>query len=84
MSGVIFIYNIGKKRPHVKNHELKAKKKKLHVKNNLKFKKLIDLFRLYVLFSQYKSCDNIQEDWFVVLLIKKNACKHEYVCMHSF
>ena len=44
----------------------------------------IDLFRLYILFSQYKSCDNTQEDWFVVLLIKKNACKHEYVCMHSF
>ena len=44
----------------------------------------IDLFRLYILFSQYKSCDNTQEDWFVVLLIKKNACKHEYVCVHSF
>ena len=44
----------------------------------------IDLFRLYILFSQYKSCDNTQEDWFVVLLIKKNACKHECVCMHSF
>ena len=37
-----------------------------------------DLFRLYILFSQYKSCDNIQEDWFFVLLIWKNACKHEY------
>ena len=45
---------------------------------------LIDLFRLNILFSQYKSCDNTQEDWFFVLLIKKSACKHEYVCMHSF
>ena len=44
----------------------------------------IDLFRLYILFSQFKSCDNTQEDWFFVLLIKKSACKHEYVCMHSF
>ena len=44
---------------------------------------LIDLFRLYILFSQYKSCDNTQEDWSFVLLIKKSACKHEYVGMHS-
>ena len=44
----------------------------------------IDLFRLYILFCQYKSCDNTQEDWFFVLLIKKSACKHEYVWMHSF
>ena len=44
----------------------------------------IDLFRLYILFSQYKSRDDTQEDWFFVLLIKKSACKHEYVGMHSF
>ena len=44
----------------------------------------IDLFRLYILFSQYKSCDNTQEDWFFVLLIKKSACKHENACMHFF
>ena len=44
----------------------------------------IDLFCLYILFSQYKSCDNTQEDWSFVLLIKKSACKHEYACMHSF
>ena len=44
----------------------------------------IDLFRLYILFSQYKSCDNTQEDWSFVLLVKKSAYKHEYVCMHSF
>ena len=43
-----------------------------------------DLFRLYILFSQYKSCDNTQEDWFFVLLIKNSACKHEYVCMLYF
>mgnify|MGYP000485966043 CR=1 FL=1 len=43
----------------------------------------IDLFRLYILFFQYKSFDNTQEDWFFVLLIKKSACKHEYACMHS-
>ena len=40
----------------------------------------INLFRLYILLSR----DNTQEDWCVVLLIKKNSCKHEYVCMHSF
>jgi len=49
----------------------------------------IDLFRLYILFSQYKSCDNTQEDWYFVLLIKKSAGKHEYVkreyaCTRSF
>ena len=49
-----------------------------------KKKPQIDLFRLYILFSQYKSRDNTQEDWFFVLLIKKSACKHEYVGMHSF
>jgi len=29
------------------------------------------------LFSRYKSCDNTQEDWSFVLLIKKSACKYE-------
>ena len=43
----------------------------------------IDLFRLYILFFQYKSFDNTQEDWFFVLLIKKSAFKHGYACMHS-
>ena len=52
--------------------------------NNFGGMLLIDLFRLYILFSQYKSCDNTQEDWSFVLLIKKSACEHEYVCMHSF
>ena len=27
----------------------------------------IDLFRLYILFSQYRSCDNTQEIWSFVL-----------------
>ena len=44
----------------------------------------IDLFRLYILFSQYKSCDNTQEDWSFVLLIKKSACRHIHPCMRSF
>ena len=44
----------------------------------------IDLFRLYILFSQYRSCDNTQEIWSFVLFIKKSTCKHEYVCMYSF
>ena len=30
-----------------------------------------DFFRLYILFSQYKSRDNAQEDWSFVLLPKK-------------
>ena len=38
----------------------------------------IDLFRLYILFSQYRSCDDTQEIWSFVLFIKKSACKHEY------
>ena len=33
-----------------------------------------DLFRMYILFSRYKSCDNTQGDWSFVLLIKKSAC----------
>ena len=48
------------------------------------FKVLIDLFGLYILFSQYRSCDNTQEAWYFVLFIKMRACKHEYACMHSF
>ena len=44
----------------------------------------IDLFGLYILFSQYRSCDNTQEVWSFVLFIKMRACKHEYACMHSF
>ena len=31
----------------------------------------IDLFRLYILFSQYRSCDDTQEIWSFVLFIKK-------------
>ena len=40
--------------------------------------KTIDLFHLYILFSQYRSCDDTQEIWSFVLLIKKSAYKHEY------
>ena len=43
----------------------------------------IDLCCLFILFSQYKSSVNTQEDWSFVLLTKKNACKHEYVSMRS-
>ena len=32
----------------------------------------IDLFRLYILFSQYRSCDDTQEIWSFVLFIKKS------------
>ena len=31
---------------------------------------IIDLFRLYILFSQYRSCDDTQEIWSFVLFIK--------------
>ena len=44
----------------------------------------IDLFRLYILFSQYRSCDDPQEIWSFDLFIKKSTCKHEYVCTYSF
>ena len=47
-------------------------------------KKAIDLFRLYIFFSQYRSCDNTQEVWSFVLFIKMSACKREYAYMHSF
>ena len=40
-----------------------------------------DLFRLYILFSQYKSCDNTQEDWFFVLLIKQRM--QAWICLHA-
>ena len=42
------------------------------------FSMLIDLFRLYILFSQYRPCDDTQEIWSFVFFIKKSACKHEY------
>ena len=35
--------------------------------------KSIDLFGLYILFSQYRSCDNTQEVWSFVLFIKMRA-----------
>ena len=41
---------------------------------------IIDLFRLCILFSQYRSCDDTQEIWSFVLFIKKSTCKQEYVC----
>ena len=44
----------------------------------------IDLFGLYILFSQYRSCDNTQEAWSFVLFIKKSACRHIHACMPSF
>ena len=47
----------------------------------------IDLFGLYILFSQYRSCDNTQEVWTFVLFIKMRACKHEYIyvkCITQF
>ena len=50
----------------------------------LRIPRVIDLFGLYILFSQYRSCDNTQEVWSFVLFIKMRACKHEYACMHSF
>ena len=43
----------------------------------------IDLFGLYILFSQYRSCDNTQEAWSFVLFIKKSACRHSHACMPS-
>ena len=41
---------------------------------------IIDLFSLYILFSQYRSRDNTQEVWFFGLFIKR----HIHACMHSF
>ena len=44
----------------------------------------IDLFRLYILFSQYRSCANSQEVRFFLWFIKKSACRHIHSCMRSF
>ena len=44
--------------------------------------KRIDLVRLYILFSQYRSCDDTQEIWSFVLFIKKRAEGH-FVCACS-
>ena len=38
---------------------------------------LIDLFRFYILFSQYRSCDHTQEIWSFVLFIKKSTGKQD-------
>ena len=45
---------------------------------------LIDLFRLYILFSQYRSCDNTQENWCFVFLITKSVCRHIHAGMRCF
>ena len=43
-------------------------------KNTIKGQKgTIDLFRLYILFFQYRLCDNTQEVWSFVFFIKKSA-----------
>ena len=44
----------------------------------------IDLLRLYILFSQYRSCANTQEIRSFVLFIKKSACRHIHACMRLF
>ena len=44
---------------------------------------LIDLFRLYILFSQYRSCDDTQEIWSFVLFVKKSTCRHIHASMYS-
>ena len=44
----------------------------------------IDLFRLYIMISQYRLCDNTQEVWSFLLFIKKSACRHIHACMRSF
>ena len=54
-----------------------------HISEGLK-SLAIDLFGLYILFSQYRSCDNTQEAWSFVLFIKKSACRHIHACMPSF
>ena len=42
----------------------------------------IDLFRLYILFSQYRSCDDTQERKFDPVLFIKH--RHIHACMYSF
>ena len=44
---------------------------------------LIDLFRLYILFSQYRSRDDTQKTWSLALFIKKSACRHIHVCFNE-
>ena len=52
--------------------------RRLNLHNITKSVFWIDLFRLYILFSHYRSCDDTQEIWSFVLFIKKSACKHGY------
>ena len=44
---------------------------------------VIDLFRLYILFCQYRSWDDTQEIWSFVLFIRKSAYKHEYALFNE-
>ena len=43
----------------------------------------IDLFRLYILFSQYRSCDDTQEIWSFVLFIKKSIFKLAFILFNE-
>ena len=43
----------------------------------------IDLFRLYILFSQYRSRDDTREIWSFVLFIKKSTCRHIHACFNE-
>ena len=64
---------------------VKTEEPRLHVNvPSDKFLDPIDLFGSYILFSQYRSCDNTQEAWSFVLFIKKSACWHIHACMPSF
>ena len=46
-------------------------------------KPTIDFFRLYILFSQYRSCDDTREIWSFVLFIKKSAYRHIHACFNE-
>ena len=51
---------------------------------SIRLRQIIDLLRLYILFSQHKSCASTQEVRSFVLFIKKSSCRHIHACMRSF
>ena len=61
---------IRRKKQNQRNHSRQSKKETDKTANQSKLQ-TIDLFRLYILFSQYRSCDDTQEIWSFVLFIKR-------------
>ena len=73
---------IRRKKQNQRNHSRQSKKETDKTANQSKLQ-TIDLFRLYKLFSHYRSCDDTEEIWSFVLFIKKSACRHIHACFNE-